>query len=252
VAAFDRHGIPVLAVKGVVLANVLYEDVVDRPMVDVDLRVRPQDLPRARQVALVEGWRVDRTSRQLGTLDIWVGHIVVEIETTIGPPGVCAIGVKDMLERSVVLTDARGLRYRAPELHDHALVLCVNAFKDKLRDARPSCVHDLIRIARQPAFDPAATVDRASAARLMTAVAIVAEWVALQDASSRWREVAERLGPRTRRRAYAWAYRAAIDGQWPLARTAAAILARSGSDDPWMRCQALFLGAVGTLRSVAV
>ncbi len=49
-AAFDAHGIAVLPVKGVVLAETLYGSLALRPAADVDVLVRPHDLPTARKV----------------------------------------------------------------------------------------------------------------------------------------------------------------------------------------------------------
>src|SRR5580693_4401126 len=45
-ALLERERIATLAVKGVVLARSLYADMAERPMVDIDLRVRPRDFGR--------------------------------------------------------------------------------------------------------------------------------------------------------------------------------------------------------------
>src|SRR5260221_14258592 len=84
-------GVDVLGVKGIILARSLYARTEERPMVDVDLRVRPKDLARVRVLARARGWGVLHSSKQLGALEIDLGMhgMLVDVESTIGPPGVC-------------------------------------------------------------------------------------------------------------------------------------------------------------------
>ncbi len=244
--AFDREGIDALPVKGVVLAPRLYGSLADRPMGDVDLRVRPADLQRVARVASASGWPVRRTSRQLGTLDLDVCNTLIEIETTIGPPGVCAVDVDAMLRRSTVQTAPFGFRHREPEVHDHALVLCVNAFKDQLRFAPPTCATDLALLARRPEFHADRMVSRAREARLTALVWLVADWLERRTPGTTWGEVLIRLGSVPPRPVYARAFAATIRSPSASSVAAAAVLARTCSDDWWMRCKALGLGALGT------
>jgi hypothetical protein len=244
IEVLDRRGIEVLPVKGIILAHTLYDSTEDRPIVDVDLRVRPRDLGRVAQAACDEGWSVRRTSRQLGTLEFVVSRTLIEVETTIGPPGVCAIGVGEMVTRSVMQTGALGIPHREPELHDHALLLCVNAFKDKLVNAHPWAREDLLRIARVPAFSPATLAARAADARLRTLVSIVACWVADDSGDPGWGAVLAALGVPPRRR-YGALFRALVDKDPDGASLA--LVARAASDTPAGQMKALVLGILGTV-----
>jgi len=44
--AFETHGIQAIVLKGAVLSETIYPDIGTRPMADVDLLVRPEDLPQ--------------------------------------------------------------------------------------------------------------------------------------------------------------------------------------------------------------
>ena len=242
--AFDAAGIEALPVKGVVLAHTLYDDVRQRPIADVDLRVVPRDLRRVERVAGREGWPIFRNSKQLGSRGMNVCRALVEIETTIGPPGLCAVGVEEMMKRSRKTTGGLGFEHREPELHDHALVLCVNAFKDKLVLGVPSARGDLERIARQPGFYAGVVAERARDAKLRTVVWIVADWLCEEGRGGAWDEVRTALGGRPPRARYVAWYRALRDRS-PTA-PALSLLARVGSDSRSAQGVALALGAAGT------
>jgi hypothetical protein len=247
--AFEPHGVSVLPVKGIILAHTLYEDTVERPMVDVDLRLRPADLRKAAGIAKEQGWDVKITSKQLGTFELTVDGTLVEVETTIGPPGVCAVTVDQMLARSVERTEPLGFAHREPEIHDHALLLCVNAFKDKLPTAMPWASTDLARIAALPDFDPDAMAQRAREARLAGMVWLVAEWVEKQTgAGGAWEIVRARLGKTPPRPLYARALRA-VGRPDPTPSWPSAVLVRACSDDVRRQAQALALGAMGTVQA---
>jgi hypothetical protein len=235
--------IPVLAVKGIALAETIYASDV-RFMVDVDLRVVPEDLARAEAIACSRGWDVTHRSKQLGTfeIDLGVDGPLVEIESTIGPPGMCKIAVRTMLDRGTV-HDGEGLRWFEPELHDHALLLCINVFKDKLVHARPWAREDLLRVGQLASFSPHTIVTRAREADLRELVAIVSAWLV---ESRGWSEVAALLEHDRRRRKYGWLF-ATLARKRPESRVLA-VVARAASDDPRMRAWALLAGVVGTAR----
>jgi len=56
-AAFARAGLPVIALKGLALAETVYPDLALRPMEDLDLLVRPGDLPAAVRLLAEAGYR---------------------------------------------------------------------------------------------------------------------------------------------------------------------------------------------------
>ena len=129
----DR-AIPILLVKGILTAHILYEDVAARPILEHPPPRLPPPLPRGRAdsrgstagipkpPAPCSGERCSRsTARE------------VDIECTLGPPGLCAISVDDLMRRAERRVEPFGFAHLQPELHDHALVLVLNAFKDGLR-----------------------------------------------------------------------------------------------------------------------
>jgi len=204
VTALEAIGIPVVAVKGVVSAHTLYADVAERPMSDVDLRLRVRDFHKAVALAHQLGWPIDAHTPRLWQAEIAFPGCPVELESTLGPPGLCAMAVDELIERSTLGTRF-GFPCREPELHDHALVLCLNAFKDMLRPPDRS-VEDLDRILRDPRFCVDALCSLARHARVVTAVAAVMTWLLPARPNPVCRAVLEALGPLPRPRLAA-AYR---------------------------------------------
>jgi len=205
VTALEAAGIPVVPVKGVVSAHTLYADVAERPMSDVDLRLRVRDFRKAVALAHELGWPIDAHTPRLWQAEIAFPGCPVELESTLGPPGLCAMAVDQLIERSTLGTRF-GFPCREPELHDHALVLCLNAFKDMLRPPDRS-VEDLDRILRNPQFRVDALCSLARHARVVTAVAAVLTWLLeVRPPNPVCRAVLEALGPVPRPRLAA-AYR---------------------------------------------
>jgi hypothetical protein len=239
-----RAGVEPLVVKGMVLAYELYDDVADRPLRDVDLRVRPRNLLRATRALLARGWRIAFDSNQLGAVGFWVGPALVELECTVGPPGLCGLSVAHLVERSRRRTLPNGVVVTEPDLVDHAVLLVVNAFKDKLVDCPPWSVDDLVAIASHPRFDDAAFVARVREARVRALTWIVADWLAQERASGRWRAIRDALHRRSPRPLYAWALRRMRERA--PASVATRLLARLGSDAPASRAAAVLATIAGS------
>jgi hypothetical protein len=236
-------GIDVLPVKGIVLAHTLYESVEERPMADVDFRVRHRDLRRLAALAENVGWPIRVPSKQLGTLDALVNTTLIEFESSIGPPGVCAIGVEDMMARATTRTTL-GVDHLEPEVHDHALLLCVNAFKDKLALGPPWTREDLYRIAVTPTFDARKFVARVREAELVALVWIVANWLSERPGETVWTVVRDSLdGGRLPRYATSYTRLVRRDPESFALR----LLARAASDSPALRLKAIVYGAAGAL-----
>jgi hypothetical protein len=242
--ALRRAGIEPLVVKGMVLAYELYDDVADRPMSDVDLRVRPRELVRAVRALLARGWRIDFASNQLGAVGFYVGRTLVELECTVGPPGLCGLSVARMAERSRRRTLPNGVAVTEPDLVDHAVLLVVNAFKDKLVDCPPWSVDDLVSIASHARFDTAAFVARVREARARAITWIVADWLARERGSGPWRTIRDAVHSRSPRPTYAWALRRLREGA--PASVVTRVLARLGSDVPASRVAALVATGAGS------
>jgi hypothetical protein len=238
VRGFERRGIDVLAVKGVVTAHVLYADPAERLMGDVDLRIRPRDFRRAARVARDEGWEVAQWKPAYGAFVLFVEGlgVSVDIESVIGAPGLCGLSIDEMLSRST--RGMAGMDVRVPEIHDHAVLLAVNVFKDKLTRTSQHAREDVRRIAEAKGFDADRFVARAREAKVAGIAWIVADWMVCENRSDAWARIRAELGgesgPRpTYARAFRWL------GEKAPAAMATRVLARVGADDPRMWLGAL-------------
>jgi len=236
-ARFELAGIPTLAVKGIVTAETLYRDVVHRPMTDVDLRIRRKDFSRALSIARQNGWPVVRVLRAYRNIVLTKGGVSIDIETHVGPPGLCAMTVEQMLDRAHVLNQEPGRTFRTPELHDHVIVLCVNAYKDKLRGAYPWAIEDLVRIVRDPSLSIQRLVELATQSKVRTLVWLVADWLAEVRGDECWRRVRSAVGDPPPRPLYAAIMRRMLRGRPDS--LANRLLARAAADTVGHRLLAL-------------
>src|SRR5262249_45859142 len=156
-------------------------------------------------LASVHGWPVVQRSRLYANVVVEVSAIAIDVESTIGPPGLCGLPVEDMLARARSGTLAGGPAL-LPELHDHALVLAVNVFKDKLIRAAPWAVADVARIVRTDAFSAPRLAELAGRSGSRTLLWIVADWMAKAHADEVWARVRAACSP-VPRPAYARLYR---------------------------------------------
>jgi hypothetical protein len=234
VKRFDRAGIDTLAVKGVVTTHTLYREPTERPMADADVRIRPEDFERAARVARGEaGWRIEEWRPGYGALVLRLEglSVTVDVESVIGAPGLCALSIGEMLSRAT--RGVGGIDVRVPELHDHAVLMSVNVFKDKFALAAPWALEDARRIVEAEGFDADRFVDRARCAKIAGIAWIVADWMVRQRGSGPWGGIRERLGGRRAPRPlYASAFRA-LQERAPGA-VATRVLARLGADEPRM------------------
>lgn len=226
----------VLPVKGIVTARTLYDDPAERPISDVDVRIEgPRRLDGVVAFARENGHGIKGRSHAYDNVVLDIEGVEIDVECYVGPPGLCGLTVRSMLERSTLSEDVFGFPCAIPEPHDHALLLAVNVFKDKLVAAAPWSVEDLVRLAATPSFRPDDLAARARECRSAAIVWIVADWLA--DRSVVWRRVRDALGPRPPRLLYVALYRW-LSAHAPHA-LATRLLARAGSDDVVMRARAL-------------
>lgn len=234
---FELAGIPTLAVKGIVTAETLYRDVVQRPMTDVDLRIRNKDFDRALLVARESGWPVVRVLRTYRNIVLTKGGISVDIETQVGPPGLCAMTVDAMLDRAQVRHQKHSV-VRTPELHDHVIVLCVNAYKDKIGGAFPWALEDLVRIVRHPDLKISRLEELARQSKVRTLVWLVADWLAEIRGDESWGRIRTALGDgRPARPLYAAVMRRMLRARPNT--LSVRLLARAASDTVLSRVRAL-------------
>ncbi|MGH7296820.1 MAG: nucleotidyltransferase family protein [Polyangiaceae bacterium] len=247
VAVLGASGIEVLPVKGVVTGHLLYEDPAARPLRDIDVRIRPVDLHRVLDIAQARAWtpRTDSPSLQEAVLDIegWT----VDVECTLGPPGLCATTVERVISRARRVTST--FPHLEPDLHDHALILVLNAFKDGLRTT-PWSLEDLRRIVRLEHFDPSVLVSRARDGRVLSALWVVADWLSEQQGEWQWRAVREQVGPRPPSRRVAIVHRQLRARGWPS--KPALLVVASSSDEVARAASGLILAVAGIVKRRAV
>jgi putative nucleotidyltransferase-like protein len=187
-------GVDAMPVKGVLTGRLFYPDPGLRPIQDIDLRVRAGDVPSVEEAGRRAGWTFLGRSRAYGTLSFGVLGFLVEFETHVGPPGLCGLRVADMLGRAQRRIEPLGFPHLEPELHDHALHLCVNALKDKLVEASPGAVRDLEILVTLPGFDAQRFADRCRETGSATLAWIVASWLEEARGQRAWGEVRDRIG----------------------------------------------------------
>jgi hypothetical protein len=245
-------GVEAMPVKGVVTGRLLYADPGERPLEDVDLRIRPRDLPAMARAGGRMGWRCVNRSLAYRTIAFDVLGFLVEFECHVGPPGLCRLRVDDMLRRAQPSFDPLGMPYLRPDPHDHVLLLCVNAFKDKLVDAPSGAVRDLELFAERGEFVERRFVALAAECKAVTIAWIVATWLADRFQSAAWGRIRDDLGRLAPRRRYASLYRrvALRKRRGPVYRQALRVLARAGSDDRRYRWAALGTMALSPLSSL--
>jgi hypothetical protein len=232
---FEADGIVALPVKGIVTGGELYADVTERPITDIDLRVVPERLEDVARIVTREGWQRVVYSRAYGNIGFRVDRFSIDVETTVGPPGLCSLRVADMITRATRTPPP--ISQLRPEIHDHAILLCVNVFKDKITRAAPWALRDVELIVARPDFVIDEFIARVQVSRVVSLVWIVADWMATARESARWAAVRDRLGP-SPRPLYARLYRTLLardDDSLPLR-----LLARAGSDAKRERARALW------------
>ena len=137
---FEQHGIQFLAHKGPALAQVLYGDPAMRQFGDLDLLVKPQDVPRARTALMELGYepglqlsaRQEKSYLRSGyeyVFGLNSERNLVELQWQI-VPRFCAINFKmeALFDRSIEI-EVDGVLLRTPGYEDQMLVLSVHAAK---------------------------------------------------------------------------------------------------------------------------
>lgn len=238
VPELERVGVAPLLVKGVALGSTLYADPSERPISDVDLRVAPEDMAQVRFVVRDLNWPIHNEYARYGSICIDLGGLQVDIESHIGPPGLCRLPVRDLRRRAQRQTIGR-TAVLVPELTDHALVVVVNLFKDKVVDSMPWARADLARVLDHPSFDEAAFISRARHYNMTLMARVVLEH--LPEQSARMRRLAASMPVPAWYPLYARVYAAAL--KEPKS-AAARVVARLGSDAPEDWPRALVLAAL--------
>jgi hypothetical protein len=231
--------IAMLPVKGIVTSRTLYDDFAQRPITDIDVRIRPSDLRRFRRLASAARWPCLRVLRAYGNQVYSLPPLSLDVESAVGPPGICGLTVDTMLQRAAPCEIAPGLEVPVPEIHDHALLLVVNAFKDKMVVAAPWAIEDLARVIEAPTFDGTRFIDLVVTSRVATMVWIVSRWMETVRQNSAWGRMRRGIEARVRpRRSYAeiMMRQLTADGSSALSLR---VMARLVADSRTMRARAL-------------
>jgi hypothetical protein len=234
---FDRSGVAALPVKGIVSARTLYGDVADRLLTDVDLKIRERDFDRVLALGTQAGWRVVQRMRAYRNVVFVVDGVCVDIEGYPSPPGLSRLTTDAMISRARP-SNVLGFPHLLPNFDDHAAVLLLNVFKDKLIHAFAWSVRDVERLPQHPDFDASRLTALLRVAGATTIAWVVADWMTTERGISSWTQVRDALGPRPPRAAYI-ALLGWLRGMQPRGAVALRILSRAGADHRIDRARAV-------------
>jgi hypothetical protein len=158
----DERGIPALPFKGPALAQFAYGNVALREFGDLDVLLRPDDVPRARSLLAGEGYRPQYalTAAQEAAYLRYLGQLpleksprsVVELHASLAPRAFAFdLDLARMWPRRRVVT-VSGQPIAAPGAEDLLLILCMHGAKHLWKNVGWICdVAELLRV--QPQMD---------------------------------------------------------------------------------------------------
>ncbi|HLV87150.1 MAG TPA: nucleotidyltransferase family protein [Candidatus Sulfotelmatobacter sp.] len=156
------HNIESLPYKGLALAELLYGDIALRQAGDIDLLLRPEDLPRAVSALAAIDYvqhsgfsaaeqKAYRKSGYEYAFDGPAGRNILEVQWAFQPRFYAVeFDLDAVFERAIGITVA-GHRMRTPSLEDHLLTLSVHAAKHMW--GRLIWLCDIARLAARPDLD---------------------------------------------------------------------------------------------------
>lgn len=139
---FNKAGIPVIPLKGLYLADLLYEDSSLRPTSDLDLLVRIQDLETSQQI-LEEAGCTKLADEEQGaeyhisyiTTDGRAGQVLIELHVDLGESHVAGLEIESVWRSAAPIT-WEGRTIWTMALPDLFLYTCLHAVKDGLASIR--------------------------------------------------------------------------------------------------------------------
>lgn len=189
--------VDVVVVKGAVTGFLLYDDVAERTLSDVDVRVRARDLRPLERAVRARGLRVLERDDVYEKLAIELGGIAIDVECHVGAPFLTRLSVEDLLDGAHEVRHPMGFSVPVPSTEHHALVLAVNVFKDKVDRASARAIEDARRIVLAADFDLERFLAATRLARAASLVYVVA--TRLAETSSMWAKVRDALVDDARR-----------------------------------------------------
>ena len=179
--AFDGMRLEAMPVKGLVLAETLYGDIGARPCADLDVLVRPADLPAARAALRAIGFRQRAVPGYKALVHpfhdpAWArgegaDHVRLELHWGLWADHEHRLGTDGLWDRSVTSTlQGRATRMLSPE--DTLLHLAIHRTRSALRLRWLVDVAELVRRDGE-GLDWPSFVERARGARALTASGVV-------------------------------------------------------------------------------
>lgn len=230
VQACDEARIDVVPVKGVVSARTLYDDIADRALCDVDVRVRPRDLPRLLTLARQKQWRIGVRTRSYSNATLFIDGRPIDVETHFGAPGTSSMPIDTLIDRASRTRGVFKFSALVPDAHDHALLLVLNAYKDHMASAMAWAIRDLERVIRAPWLSRELLLARAADAGTSTMLFVVADWMAREMCDAQWADLRRAMGRPPRPLFIAMHQR--LEAAGPRGAFALRVLSRFGSDAP--------------------
>lgn len=139
---FNQAGIPIIPLKGLYLADLLYEDPALRPTSDLDLLVKTQDVQASQQI-LEEAGCTKLADEDQGaeyhvsyvTTDGRAGNVLIELHWALGESHVAGLDVESIWHSASPITWENRTIW-AMALPDLFLYTCLHAVKDGLASIR--------------------------------------------------------------------------------------------------------------------
>lgn len=197
-AALAVADVPCAPVKGIVLGRWLYEQLWQRPFVDVDLLVPRVAFARAVATVQARGWPLFYRSDELGELGFTVDGVAVELHAEVGRCDLSRLTVDELLARATNDTATFSFPIKRLDDVDHFLLLVLNVVKDAFTYANPHQPEDLERLVRRLAGRQHELLARAAASGLTTALHLTAAWMEKTHASAAFGQLRSQLPPRRR------------------------------------------------------
>jgi hypothetical protein len=227
---FRAQGLPLIPIKGIVLARWLYSDVADRPLRDLDLLIRRRDRLTLRDAANENGWPIVRDSDELGELEFQIQGVSVEAHAEVVRKGLTTFSAEDFLARSTLESDTFGFEIRRLDDVDHTLLLLIELVKDWFVEANAHQPEDLNRLMLRIPDRIPDLIGRATQAGFVTGLYNAARWLAEEQHSDPFQRLLIELGP-PRRRVHPYLVRQIWKAKRPV-RTAGLALS-CWTNDSW-------------------
>jgi hypothetical protein len=218
---------PIVPVKGVALAQWLYDDAAERPLRDVDLLIPRAHFAPLKALVLEKRYPIEYLAEELGELAFEVDGFPIDVHAEFGLRDFTTLSVDDVVRRAAP-DRLFGVEVLRIDEMDHLLLLAVNVTKDGFVRANPHQPEDLVRLLRklESGRGVALLIERAREASFITGLRNVALWMAEEHGAAEFGNLVPLLRPRR------ILYSALVHGWWKgRARGYGGLLLGSYSND---------------------